>query len=469
MLVDTHAHLDLEQFDADRDEVVQRARDAGVGLIINPGITVDSSRRIVELAERYDEVYAAVGVHPCDADTSDDGTIDALRELAAHPKVVAIGEIGLDHYWKDVPHDVQERAFREQLRLAVELKLPVIVHSRDAEARVLEILREERAQRTRGVLHCFGGTIEQAREARKLGFLIGVDGPVTYKNSDRAALVQGFVIDSVLIETDSPFLAPHPRRGERNEPAFVKNVAEKLAEPGPFTLDDIHRITTHNARRLFGIGDLDARRIAYPIRDSLYLNITNECTLSCVFCPKTVGDFMVKGHNLQLEREPSADDIIDAVGDPARWREIVFCGYGESTLRLETMKEVAQRLRAQGVGRIRLDTDGLANFVYGRDVTPELAGLIDAVSVSLNAADPETYWKVCRPGIPREQARDAWLAVQDFIRRVKEHVPEVTASMVTMPQIDVQAVGKIVRDDLGVAFAAREYTVVGEGYENREE
>jgi len=292
---------------------------------------------------------------------------------------------------------------------------------------------------------------------------------VTYKNSDRAELVQGFVIDSILIETDSPFLAPHPHRGERNEPAFVKHVAEKLAEPGPFTLDDIHRITTHNARRLFGIGDLDATRIAYPIRDSLYLNITNECTLSCVFCPKTVGDFMVKGHNLQLEREPSADDIIDAVGDPARWREIVFCGFGESTLRLETMKEVAQRLRAQGVDRIRLDTDGLANFVYGRDVTPELAGLIDAVSVSLNAADPETYWKVCRPGIPREQARDAWLAVQDFIRRVKEHVPEVTASMVTMPQIDVLAVEKIVRDDLGVAFAAREYTVVGEGYEHREE
>lgn len=464
MLTDTHAHLDAEQFDRDRDDVIMRARDAGVGIIINPGTTIESSRRAVELAEQYGEVYAAVGIHPSDANTFDEESIEVLRTIASHEKVVAMGEIGLDFYWDGVPHTEQERVFREQIRLARELDLPVIVHSRDAEARVLEILREERAQKIRGVLHCFGGTLDQAQEARKLGFLIGVDGPVTYKNSDRLDVVRRFVIDSVLIETDSPYLAPHPYRGKRNEPAFVAHVAEKLAEPGPYTLDDIHRITTSNARRLFGIGDVDATRIAYPIRDSVYLNITNQCTLSCAFCPKVHGDFIVKGHNLHLDREPTVDEIIDAVGDPTRYREVVFCGYGESTLRFETMKEVARRLRKLGAKRIRLDTDGLANFVYERDVTPELAGLIDAISVSLNAPSAEMYTRICRPG----KEGNAYEGVKDFIRRVKQYVPDVTTSVVAMPKVDVDACKHIAEKELGVTFVARDYNVVGEGYEKRE-
>jgi TatD DNase family protein len=463
MLTDTHAHLDHERFDSDRDDVITRAADAGIGLIVNPGTTIETSEKAVQLSERYDAVYAAVGIHPSDADSFNETSIDRLRELSRSAKVVAIGEIGLDFYWDGVPHSEQEQVFREQIRLAHELSLPVIVHSRNAEARTLEILREERAQKIRGVLHCFGGTLEQAQTARKLGFLIGINGPVTFKNSDRADLASRFVIDSILIETDSPYLAPHPHRGDRNEPAHVKLVAEKLAETGPFSLDDIHRITSHNARRLFGIGDVDATRIAYNIRDSLYLNITNECTLTCAFCPKTHGDFTVKGHSLQLDREPSVDEILEAVGDPAQWREVVFCGYGESTLRLETMKEVAGRLRRMGMNRIRLDTDGLANFVYERDITPELAGLIDAVSVSLNAPDAETYKRVCRPG----KEGDAWLGVQDFIRRVKQHVPEVTASMVAMPRVDVEKTRHIAEDELGVDFRARDYNVMGEGYDSK--
>lgn len=457
MLIDTHAHLDLPQFDRDRDEVVKRALDAGAGLVINPGIHVASSRAAIGLAERYECVYAAVGIHPHDAETFDEGAIDELARLAQHPKVVAIGECGLDYYRDYAPRDLQRQVFRRQIQLAHELSLPLIVHSRGAEAEVIEMLRDEPAKSVRGVLHCFGGTLEQARDARKLGFHIGFGGTLTYPKSDRLELATKFTIDGIVLETDAPYLAPVPHRGKRNEPAFVRHAAEKLAEPGPFTLDDVHRITSHNARTLFRIGDPDMARIAYSIRDSLYLNITNECTLSCTFCPKTQGEFDVKGHNLRLDGEPTVDEIMESIGDPMKWREIVFCGFGESTLRLEMMKEVARRLKALGVKRIRLDTDGLANFVYGRDVTPELKGLIDAVSVSLNATDERAYNKLCRPS----KDGNAYEGVKDFIRRVKLVVPEVTATVVTVPNLDVEKARRIVEDELGVTFRAREYTVLG--------
>jgi len=457
MLIDTHAHLDLPQFDRDRDEVIRRALDNGVGLIINPGIHVESSRAAVRLAEKHESVYAAVGVHAHDAATYTDTTIDELVRLAEHPKVVAIGECGLDFYRDYAPHDLQRSVFREQIRLAKAVKKPLIVHSRGAEAEVLRMLVEERAKSVRGILHCFGGTLEEAKQARALGFHVGFGGTLTYPKADRLALATSFVIDSIVIETDAPYLAPVPHRGRRNEPAFLRYSAEKLAEPGPFTLDDVHRITSHNARRLFRIGDPDMTRIAYNIRNSLYLNITNRCTLSCTFCPKTHGEYSVKGHNLKLEREPTVDEIMESIGNPGRWREIVFCGYGESTLRLDAMKEVARRLKALGVKRIRLDTDGLANFVYGRDVTPELEGLVDAVSVSLNTPDEESYNRICRPGRPG----NAYEGAKEFIRRVKRVVPEVTVTAVGLPNLDAEAVRRMAEEELGVRFRCREYNIVG--------
>jgi TatD DNase family protein len=456
MLIDTHAHLDLEDFDNDRDEVIRRAQTAGIEYIINPGIHLESSRRCVELAEKYDCIYAAVGVHPHDSQTFDENTIDELRELAAHPKVVAIGEIGLDHHYDLAPHDVQERVFREQIRLANELHKPLIIHSRDAERKVLDILREERAHMVRGILHCWGGTLEEAREGRKLGFLVGFGGAVTFKNSDRLDVARKMVIDSIVVETDAPYMAPVPMRGKRNEPAFMAHTAKKLISAGPFTLDDVERITSHNAKKLFGIGDSEPSRIAYPIRESLYLNITNRCTLACTFCPK-FRDYNVKGHNLELQVEPTPDEVMDAIGDPLAWDEIVFCGYGEPTLRLDLIKDVASRLKKAGVKHIRINTDGLANFVYERDVTPELDGLIDSLSVSLNAPDEVTYNKLCRPGKPG----NAYQGMKDFITKAKAHIPQITATVVGMPKIDVEECRRIVEDELGVTFKAREYTVMG--------
>ncbi len=456
MLTDTHAHLDLPQFDDDRQEVIKRASEVGIDAIINPGINIESSRAAIELAASDSLIHAAVGVHPSEVGSFSSATLDELADLAGSPKVVAIGETGLDFFREYHPREEQEEAFRSQIRLAVDMKLPLIIHSRGAEERVLEILKEERGKRVGGVLHCWGGTEKQARHGHDLGFLLGFGGTLTFKNADHLAVASSLPIDWVVLETDAPYLAPVPHRGKRCEPSHVALSAKRLASEGSLTLDDVHRVTTHNAKRLFGLDDTSPTKIAYTIRRSRYLNVTNRCTLACAFCPK-FDDPNVKGHDLALTTEPSVNEVLAAVGDPTQWDEVVFCGFGEPTLRLDMMLEVATELKKSGVKRIRLDTDGLANHVYERDVTPRFAGLIDEVSVSMNAPDEVTYAKICRPGKPE----GAWSGVLDFIRCVKQHVPSVTATVLAMPSMDIEASRRIAEDELGVSFRVREYDVVG--------
>jgi len=262
-LIDSHCHLDFSQFDGDRGQVVQRAREAGVQLIINPGYDLESSQRAVALAERYPEVYAAVGVHPHEARKVSDEIIAGLRGLAAHPKVVAIGEMGLDFYRDLSPRDVQRRAFRQQLALAAELELPVIVHSREAHDDVMAILTERfkaqspkskaQSPKLKGVLHAFSGDWAMAEKAFELGFLVGIAGPVTFLNAHRLrGLVREIPLERLLVETDAPYLAPHPYRGKRNEPARVALVAAAVAEVQGVTEAAVIHQTMANARRLFG-------------------------------------------------------------------------------------------------------------------------------------------------------------------------------------------------------------------------
>lgn len=251
MLVDTHCHLDLHQFDADREAVLERARAAGVRRILIPGIDLAQSRRAIELAERYPEIRVAVGVHPNDTQSFGEPALAELRELAQHPKVDAIGEIGIDLYWKAVPLEQQQTAFRAQLRVAVELDKPVILHDRDAHAEVLAMLCDQ-APPAGVVLHSFSGDQAMAAEAVAQGFYLGVDGPLTYKKNDGLrAIFAAAPLDRILIETDAPYLTPQPKRGTRNEPAYVRWVAEKLAEVRGLTLDEVMRATTENAARLF--------------------------------------------------------------------------------------------------------------------------------------------------------------------------------------------------------------------------
>ena len=253
MLFDTHAHYDDESFDADRDAVLTALPEQGVGLILNPGCDVESSRKAVRYAAAYPHVYAAVGIHPENCGGCTAGDLDAIRALAQQPKTVAIGEIGLDYYWaENPPRDFQQQVLRQQLALARELALPVIIHDREAHADTLAIVREFPG--VTGVFHCFSGSPEMARELLKMGWYLGFDGPVTYKNTHRAPEVAAVTpLDRMLIETDSPYMTPVPYRGRRNDSGYVHLVAEKLAEWKGVTPEEMARVTTENGKRLFRI------------------------------------------------------------------------------------------------------------------------------------------------------------------------------------------------------------------------
>lgn len=253
MLFDTHAHYDDEAFDADRDAVLTALPGQGVGLVLNPGCDVESSRKAVQYAAAYPHVYAAVGIHPENCGGYTAGDLAALRQLAQQPKTAAIGEIGLDYYWaENPPRDLQQQVLRDQLALARELALPVIIHDREAHADTLSIIREFPG--ITGVFHCFSGSPEMAQELLKLGWYLGFDGPVTYKNARRAPEVAAVTpLDRMLIETDSPYMAPVPYRGKRNDSGYVHLIAEKLAEWKGVTPEEMARVTTENGKRLFHI------------------------------------------------------------------------------------------------------------------------------------------------------------------------------------------------------------------------
>jgi TatD DNase family protein len=253
MSIDTHAHLEMEAFDSDREEVLKRAAEAGLTAIVTVGTTLTDCEKAVALARRYPPVYAAVGIHPHEVKGIDAETYDALRVLARQDKVVAIGEIGLDFFYNLSPQEVQLRRFAEQLDLAEELDMPVIIHDREAHAETLRILRLRKG-RLRGVLHCFSGEQTMARECLEVGFYLSVAGPVTYRKADQLREVARNVpLDRLLIETDAPYLAPQPHRGKRNEPAYVVETAGCLAEIRGLPVGELIRLTAANARRLFRI------------------------------------------------------------------------------------------------------------------------------------------------------------------------------------------------------------------------
>lgn len=250
-IFDTHAHYDSNGFAADRDEILSALPAAGVGLVVDPGCELESSRAALALAERYPFVYAAVGIHPSDCAGTGEAEFAALRKLCGHEKVVAVGEIGLDYYWKDNPSkEFQQTVFRRQIELAIELGLPVIVHDREAHGDSLAIVKEY--PEVTGVFHCFSGSPEMAEELLKRGWFLGFDGPITYKNAQKAPEVAAVTpLDRIVVETDSPYLTPVPFRGKRNDSRYLPYVMEKLAEWKGVSLEEMTRITWANGLRLF--------------------------------------------------------------------------------------------------------------------------------------------------------------------------------------------------------------------------
>ena len=252
--IDTHVHLNADQYEEDLQEVIERARAANLEKMIVIGFDRKTIERAMQLVEQYEFIYAVIGWHPVDAIDCTEDDLLWIEELAKHPKVVGIGETGLDYYWDKSPKDVQQYWFRKQIHLAQKLNLPIIIHNRDATADVVRILKEENAASVGGIMHCFGGSVETAQECIKMNFMISLGGPVTFKNARQPKEVATAIpLEHLLIETDAPYLAPHPYRGKRNEPAYVTLVAEEIARLKEISVDEVAQKTTENAKRFFKI------------------------------------------------------------------------------------------------------------------------------------------------------------------------------------------------------------------------
>jgi TatD DNase family protein len=467
MFIDTHAHLTSGEFDTDRSEVIRRALDAGVSAIVNPATGLDDSRRAIELAQKEYCVHACVGVHPHEAAGAGEEVLRGVEDLCTQPKVVAIGEIGLDFHYDLAPRDVQERVFSAQLGIAARHDLPVIIHTRDAMGETVRIVREalervplwrsraaapgSRFPAPRGVFHCFPGDPAKAWELINLGFSVSLPGIVTFKNPGHAADVAREVsAEHLLLETDSPYLAPVPHRGTRNEPSRLPLIAARIAELQHLAVDDIARTTAYGAYRMFGVGSPGKPVFVYRLKDSLYINLTIRCNADCVFCDRK-GEAVIKGHNLRIEREPGAREVIDAIGDPLRYDEIVFCGYGEPTIRLDVLKEVAAAVKSRG-GKTRLNTDGHGNVINRRNIVPELAGLIDAVSISLNSTDPAQYG-----ALMRIDGEKFFAAMVEFAREAVRLLPRVVLTIVDLNDVDREKARRFVEEEIGATFYMRPF------------
>jgi TatD DNase family protein len=463
-LIDSHAHLEMRQFRADLEQVLEHAHASGVTHIITVGSTLAESRRALKIAEKYDEVSAVVGVHPHDAADVDESVMTQLAKLARKSQVVGIGETGLDFFRDRSPRPLQEKAFRRHLKLAGETRLPVVIHVRDAYSRTLEILMEEGIPERGGVVHCFSGTLDDAEAFLKLGLYLSFTGTVTYegrKNREWSERVLSKVpLERIMVETDCPYLTPHPLRGQRNEPANVHLVAERIAQVKGLSPRDVARVTTSNATRFFNLPvSLPSSKIAYTIRDSVYLNVTNECMNACIFCQRNINP-VVKGHDLRLDRDPTADEMLQALEDEG-WRnrsEVVFCGYGEPTIRLEEILNVSSRIRELKPSvKVRLNTNGLGNLYHRRNIVPDLLDSINTVSVSLNAQDAGTFEKMCRPSIgPRP-----YESLLDFSRKCVAAGLDVILTIVNKPDLVDMGECRKIAEQMGASFRVRPLHEVG--------
>ena len=452
-MIDSHCHLNDDSYQKDLDAVLSRALEAGVTAMMNVGFDLRSSRETAALAARHTFMYGVVGVHPHDAKTYNDKIERELDYLLEQPGILGVGEIGLDFYRDLSPRKQQKKVFVEQLALAERKDKPVVIHCRDAFDEMMEILESGR-NTYRGIFHAFSGDPAMARRIIDLGFHIGIGGVVTFQNSRLRETVADLPPRSIVLETDCPYLTPHPFRGKRNEPAYLTYVVDAIAEAQGVTREDVIRTTGSNFAQAMGIEVKPPPAIVYKIRNSLYINMTNRCPNRCVFCSRS-DDPTVRGHNLGIQTEPEKIEIIQAVGNPTRYDEVVFCGFGEPLLRLPQVKEVARALKGKGA-RIRLNTNGLGALLWKKDVVPELSNLIDVFSISLNADTNEQYQALCQPSFGAE----AFPAMLEFVRACVREGVHTVCTVVAHPEVNIEACKELAHS-LGAEFRVRKYHVVG--------
>lgn len=455
MLIDSHAHLDMEQFSDDLPLVIERARLAGVGEILNVGYDAVTIEGTLRLADEYGSIWAALGVHPHNAAEYDGAFEEKLKHFLLRRKVLAVGEIGLDYYRDLSAREVQRDVFRRQIGLALRFGKPIVVHCRDAFDDVIRILGDEGASEAGGIFHAFSGGMAEAEAVLRLGFLVGIGGPLTYPKSRLPEVAARLPSSSFVLETDCPYLPPQRHRGERNEPAYVRLVAERLAEIRGVEVADIERGAEVSYRRMLH-GERDfPPAVAYGLRRGVYVNVTSFCTNDCVFCARRRTDNFLYGYNLNLLVDPPAEEMAAAAAavlEGGEYDEIVFCGYGEPTSRLRDLLAAGRELRGRGLP-LRLNTNGHGNMINRRDIVPELAEVFDRVSVSLNAPDAETYMRICRP----DAGEKAFAAALDFIRRAAASPMECAATAVDFPGVDLEATRRLVDSIPGARFRARTY------------
>lgn len=452
MFIDTHAHLFYPNFNEDIEEVIKRAKDSGIDFIIVPATDLKTSYEVVELTKKYDFIYGAVGIHPHETKDWDNSLIEKIEALAQNEKIVAIGEIGLDYFYDFSPKEKQIEAFKAQVDLALKIKKPIIVHNRESNEDMMSIIRTYQDTGLKAQFHCFNGTFEHARELIKLNHFISFTGNITFKKQDSLReLISRLSLESIMLETDSPFMTPEPYRGQRNEPSYVKLVAETMAEIHHLNIEDVARVTSYNVFRMFGIGSKPGTSFTYKIGNSLYINITNRCNANCEFCDRN-GESVISGYNLKMSKseEPDSSVYIKEIGDPKQYKEIVFCGYGEPTLRWDVVKAVAKYVK-ENEGRTRLITNGHGNLINKRDIVPELNGLIDVVSISFNSADPRQYSEIM--GLETRYFNE----MISFAKDAKDYVEKVVMTVITMDEINIERAKKTVEEKIGAEFRVRQY------------
>jgi TatD DNase family protein len=455
MLIDSHAHLNMSPFRHDLDDVVARARAAGVCEILNVGYDPVSLDETIALVGRYDEVHAAIGIHPHEAKCWDAELEKKVKQLLLRKKVLALGEVGLDYYRNLSPRDVQRDVFRRQIGIALYFEKPIVVHCRDAFRDVIEILREEGASKIGGIFHAFSGGIIEAREVLDLGFVIGIGGPLTYKKSKLPAVASRLPSSAFVLETDCPYLPPVPYRGKRNEPAYIRIVAEKMAEIRGVSVEDIERAAEVNYRVLLDEEFDVPVSIAYRLRNNCYINVTGVCTNNCIFCSRLRTRNYLYGYNLNLVTDPTAREMITAARElvhAGSCGEIVFCGYGEPAARLDEVLEVAGALGQLGLP-LRLNTNGQGNMIHGRNIVPELERYFAAVSVSLNAPGRFSYESLCRP----DAGGKAFDSVIDFIRKAAASRMRCVVTALDYPEVDIERCRALVMSVPGAQFSVRRY------------
>jgi TatD DNase family protein len=452
MFIDTHAHLFFDNFKEDLNEVLNRAKENSVDYIIVPATDLKTAHEAISLSEKYEQIYATVGIHPHDTKDWDDSLISEIEKLAEHPKVVGIGEIGLDYYYDFSPKDQQIKTFKSQLDLSLKLNLPVVIHNRDSDVDMMEIINSYCGTGLKAQFHCFNGSLKDAMELMKMNHFISFTGNITFKKSNELReILKNINLNHLMLETDSPFMTPVPHRGKRNEPAYVNLVAQQIADVHKISVEEVGNITSLNTFRFFGIGNVPKTSFTYLLDKSLYINVTNRCNADCTFCKRKEDPFL-RGYNLGMKKseEPTAEVYIHEIGDPKKFDEIVFCGYGEPTIRWDVVKKVAAYVKQNG-GKTRINTDGHGSIINKKDITPEMKDLIDVVSISFNSADPKQYAELMRV------SEDHFEEMKKFAIKSKPFVKKVVMTVVSLDEVEIEKSRKVVEDEIGAEFRVRNY------------